>query len=299
MAGFTALPLRDQRLLQWLVSGELVTAELATLLAYGNLRVAQRRLARLVEYEFLRGFWSANSQRPRGRYAYALTKPTRLDLEALIWPNDPFKRRVVLAPSPVIHQLATHDVLAAFLRASGRDGIGLAGWVPEPAVVHWAAHVGRPEREVRPDAMALFRVGERVVVVLIERDLGTERQAFICDKIVRYNDPGWRAAGATNIGLVVDSPRRAETIAATLRRLSLPWSYVTPLPVWIAVLDRLRRDPFGPVWRAPDGSEASVTSMQSQELEVPLPILEPPALLDEDGPMSLDGRAAAAIHWRD
>ena len=47
LAGWSALPERDRRLLEWLVVGEFMTADLATVLAYGSLRVAQRRLARL------------------------------------------------------------------------------------------------------------------------------------------------------------------------------------------------------------------------------------------------------------
>ena len=48
--------------------------------------VRERRLARLVEYGLLTGFWAANRQRPRGRYAYALTRATRAALERMIWP---------------------------------------------------------------------------------------------------------------------------------------------------------------------------------------------------------------------
>jgi len=80
---WTALPARDQHLLLWLLGGDIVTAQLAALLVYGQLRTAQRRLARLVELGLLRGFWSATAQRPRGRYAYVLTRPTRLDVERL------------------------------------------------------------------------------------------------------------------------------------------------------------------------------------------------------------------------
>jgi hypothetical protein len=76
MAGWLGLPERDRRLIEWLWTGDVVTAELAALLAYGNLRVAQRRLARLGEYGLVRGFWSANRQRPRGRYGYARPCPS-------------------------------------------------------------------------------------------------------------------------------------------------------------------------------------------------------------------------------
>lgn len=55
---WTALPARDQQLLLWLLAGNIVTAQLATLLVYGQLRTTQRRLSRLVELGLLRGFGS-------------------------------------------------------------------------------------------------------------------------------------------------------------------------------------------------------------------------------------------------
>ena len=84
---WTALPVRDQRLLLWLLGADVVTAQLAALLVYGQLRTAQRRLARLVEYGLVAGFWAAGVQRPRGRYAYALTPAARADIERLVWPD--------------------------------------------------------------------------------------------------------------------------------------------------------------------------------------------------------------------
>lgn len=149
--GWTALPPRDRRIVEWLVSGDVITAQLAALLAYGGLRIAQRRLKKLADYGLIRGFWAANSQRPRGRYAYALTRPTRKDIEQLMWGGRRPRAADVEAPSPVIHQLATHDLLAAFLRASPLgDGIGLAGWAPERATA--LAFGGF----LRPDALAVI-----------------------------------------------------------------------------------------------------------------------------------------------
>ncbi len=64
IAAWAALPERDRGLLLWLVHGDVVTAELAGLLAYGHRRIAQRRLARLVEYGLVTGFWAANLSDP-------------------------------------------------------------------------------------------------------------------------------------------------------------------------------------------------------------------------------------------
>jgi hypothetical protein len=143
-AVWTALPARDQHLLLWLLAGDVVTAQLASLLVYGSLRVAQRRLARLVEYGLLRGFWTASAQRPRGRYAYALTRAARSDLERLQWPEGPPDRPPALPASPPIHQLATNDLLAAFLRAGRpeRDE-GLVAWAAERAAASCSASSAR------------------------------------------------------------------------------------------------------------------------------------------------------------
>lgn len=65
-AAWTALPERDRSLLLWLVHSDIVTAELAALLVYDHGRIAQRRLARLVESGLVSGLWAANRQRPAG-----------------------------------------------------------------------------------------------------------------------------------------------------------------------------------------------------------------------------------------
>jgi len=297
MAGWSALPIRDQRLLEWLWTGDVVTAELATVLCYGNLRVAQRRLARLIEYGLVRGFWSANSQRPRGRYAYALTKAARDELELLIWGGetpDPLPGRV-RAPSPVIHQLATHDMLGAFLRASRvADGIGLAAWIPERGAA--LAFKGY----LRPDAIAVFRAGHRATLLMIERDLGTERRDILAKKVADYSNPLNRAPGA-NLGLIVDGRRRSASVRASLRfRLEgLRDSHKEPpTPCWVAVGAELFADPFGALWHSPDGREATVLTMPPHDLRGELPILSSQALLDVDAPDALDDRALEAIRWR-
>lgn len=297
MAGWSALPIRDKRLLEWLWTGDVVTAELAAGLAFGNLRVAQRRLARLGEYGLVRGFWSANSQRPRGRYAYALTREARSGIEYLLWGDDPPSpaRGSVQAPSPVIHQLATHDLLGAFLGASRvADGIGLVAWLPERAAA--LAFKGY----LRPDAIAVFSNRARATLLMIERDLGTERRDILAKKVEHYSNPLNRAPGA-NLGLVVESGRRSAAVRASLRpRLDRfkEWHKQTPIPCWIAVSAELFADPFGAIWRSPDGREATVLTMPPHELKYPLPILSAPAFLDDDGPEALDDRALEAIRWR-
>ncbi len=211
MAGWSALPLRDQRLLEWLFMGDVITAAMAAVMAYGHLRVAQRRLARLAEYGLVRGFWAANSQRPRGRFAYALTKAARAGLAQLIWDGRLSAPDKVAAPSPVIHQLATHDLLMAILQAPSSREVYLAGWAPERAIaLSFRGYL-------RPDALAVIGIGDRAVQLFIERDLGTERGAILAAKARTYS--GYRSADDVpmNVGFVVESARRAAALAYRLR----------------------------------------------------------------------------------
>ena len=279
---WTALPARDQHLLLWLLAGDVVTAQLASLLVYGALRVAQRRLARLVEYGLLRGFWTASAQRPRGRYAYALTRAARSDLERLQWPEGPPDRPSALPASPPVHQLATHDLLAAFLRAGSPEaGEGLVAWVPE-----------RPCGELlgvlRPDALAGVRVGQRTLALFLERDLGTERGEVLADKVRRYRSVFSRAPGdAMAVGFVVASDRRAQTIHALGRRL--PGS----LTLLTVVADQLLVDPLGAAWL--DGQRPRSIRDLASLGHADEPILGLGCLLDADALAAFDDRGASTL----
>ena len=291
MAGWSALPLRDRRLLEWLFMGDVVTAEMAAVMAYGHLRVAQRRLAKLAEYGLLRGFWSANSQRPRGRYAYALTKAARTGLAQLIWDGELSKPARVEAPSPVIHQLATHDLLVAILRAPSSRDAYLAGWAPERAIA--LAFGGY----LRPDALAVIGVGDRAVELFVERDLGTERGAILASKARVYSSHLSGHEVPMNVGFVVESARRAAALAYRLRH----WltQYELPgrgkAPCWVTVAAELAADPFGEIWRAPDGRRVSARDMASFEASRELPPLGPLCLLEDHGPQALDDRLLRAV----
>jgi len=290
LAGWMALPERDRAVLLWLLVGDVMTAELAALLAYGHRRIAQRRLARLAEYGLVSGSWAANRQRPRGRYAYSLTKAARTGLERLVWPDG--RARLdggVEVVSPVIHGLATHDLLAAFLRASEpATATGLAAWVPERACLRlfggW----------LRPDALAVIRVGARSIVLLIERDLGTERGAVLPDKVRRYRSAFSRSSQdpPIHVGIVADSARRAASVGRLITRSDQPGP---PVDVWVIAETALTADPLRAIWTSPGGAVVRTVDLAAHWSADPWPLLSPGCLGGPDGLEGLDERVFTAI----
>ncbi len=293
VSAWTALPERDRALLLWLVQGDVVTAELAALLAYGHRRIAQRRLARLVEYGLLTGFWAANRQRPRGRYAYSLTKMARSQLERLVWPlgKPTLLDGAIETVSPVIHQLATHDLLAAFLRVADPDAeVGLAGWVPERALVRLTS-----TGFLRPDALAILRVWESMIVLFIECDLGTERGAVLVEKVRRYRSVYSRLKqpGSLHVGVVVGSQRRAFAVRRALRGPSE--DPAEAIRVWVTTEAELLANPHAAMWVSPTIDAARTIDLGPHPFDDPWPILQPLCLATPDGMEALDERAIAAV----
>jgi hypothetical protein len=281
-----ALPVRDQHLLLWLLSADIVTAQLAALLVYGHLRTAQRRLARLAELGILRGFWAASMHRPRGRHAYVLTRQARADIERITWPSGRPDRARDVPPSAVIHQLATHDLLAAFVRAG--DPLlheGIFAWIPERACAQLF------DGYLRPDALAGVRVGDRAIVLFIERDLGSERGEVLAEKVRRYRSVFARAVDLpVQVGFVVESERRAKTVHEVANRQPVAASG----PAFLTALDaRVRADPFGVRWT--DGREAWSTRDLTSTMPASWPILAPACLADADSLAALDDRALDMI----
>ena len=282
-----ALPNRDQHLLLWLLSADIVTAQLAALLVYGHLRTAQRRLARLAELGILRSFWAANMHRPRGRHAYSLTRQARADVERISWPTGRPDRARDVPPSAVIHQLATHDLLAAFVRAGDpllREGI--FAWVPERACAQLF------DGYLRPDALAGVRVGDRAIALFIERDLGSERGEVLAEKVRRYRSVFARAVDLpVQVGFVVESERRARTVHEVAQRSHVAASG----PVFLTAVDhQFRADPFAARWT--DGREVwSTRGLISEVDHAPRPILTPGCLVDADAIAALDDRALGMI----
>jgi hypothetical protein len=282
-AAWSALPTRDQQLLLWLLMGDIVTARLAALLLYGSLRVAQRRLSRLVEYGLVRGFWTAGPQRPHGCYAYALTRASRQDIERLEWPEGPPDRPPELPASAPVHQLATHDLFAAFLRTGNpTTGEGIFAWLPERAC-------GQLFGFLRADALAGIRVGERALTLFIERDLGTERGEVLAEKIRRYRSVFSRTPELRiGVGFVVESSRRARSIHALASRRS-PGVFVLTVTA-----DALQADPLGVHWS--DGSsELSIRDLADEPVPSEAPVLTPGCLADIELLAAFDDRGALML----
>jgi hypothetical protein len=284
-AGWPALPARDRALLTWLAVGEVITAELAALLVYGHPRVARRRLARLREYGLLRGFWTANAQRPRGRHAYELTKGVRAELERLIWQDAAESPRRRTPTSPAIHQLATHDLLAALLAAARpEDGTGLFAWLPERAC---AALFGG---YLQPDALAGIRCGRQAIAMFVERDLGTERGPVVVAKAQRYIAMlGSRdAPGPVNVGFVVESGLRARSV---LRALHQAGASAADPHFWVAVQSDLRRDAFAARWHSSEGVRVATLGLPGYRSAADEAVLGPQCLLEPAALEALDERA--------
>jgi hypothetical protein len=237
------------------------------------------------------GFWAANRQRPRGRYAYALTKPVRQQLERMVWPDG--KRKLpdgqIETVSPVIHQLATHDVFASFLRAVDHErNVGITAWVPERALIRltWGAWL-------RPDALVVIGVGEASIVLFIERDLGTERGGTLWAKVKSYHDVYDRRteAAPVHVGLVVDTPRRAASVRRGLRGDSDG----AAVRAWVTTAPELAINPYDAVWLSPSGDATRTTELTAHWTGDRWDLLEPGCLADPDALEMLDERVIGFV----
>ena len=140
-------------------------------------------------------------------------------------------------------------------------------------------------------------LGDRVVdPIYVERDLGTERGSILAGKARSYSS--WLHDDlAMNVGFVVESPRRAAAIRHRLRG----WmgEYELPghrkVPCWVTVRGDLTDNPYGEIWRAPDGHSVSARGMDSFKPLCELPPLGPLCLLADGGPEALDDHLLAAI----
>jgi hypothetical protein len=193
--------------------------------------------------------------------------------------------------SPVIHQLATHDLFAAFLRAADPEReIGLAGWVPERALVRLT-----DSGYLRPDALAIVRNRDAMIVLFIERDLGTERGSVLVDKLRRYRNMYWsvKETNVLHVGIVVESQRRAHAVRRALR--SSEAEMAKAVRVWVTTEAELTADPHGAVWISPAVDAIRTIDLERHPFDEPWPILMPLCLATPDALEVLDERVVAAV----
>lgn len=219
--------------------------------------------------------------------SYVLTRATRIDVERLAWPHGRPDRPPDLPSSPPIHQLATLDVFAAFLRHGDpllREGIFT--WIPERVCGHVFGGF------LRPDGLAGIRVGDRAIALFIERDLGTERGEVLAEKIRRYRSVFARTPDLpVNVGFVVDSERRARTIHDLVSHRRGPDSRITSLT---AIAQQLHKDPFGATWT--DGRLHRPTrDLVPISTGVSWPIVTPGCLSDAEAIAALDDRGLTML----
>lgn len=191
-----------------------------------------------------------------------------------------------LPPSSTLHGLATHDLLAAFLRAVDPTvPAGIFAWIPERACAELFGGY------LRPDAIAGIRVGERAIVLCIERDLGTERGEVLAAKIRRYRSVFGRSGELPiHVGFVVGSGRRARTIHDLVRRggaLGAGVSFLT------AVDGELEADPLGAHWA--DGLVSVPTRGLEAYGDTDASLLTAGCLSDPDALAAFDDRAAQGM----
>ncbi len=145
---------------------------------------------------------------------------------------------------------------------------------------------------LRPDALAVIRVRDRLIALFIERDLGSERGEALGEKIRRYRlvfarDPEL----PVNVGFVVESERRVRTVHAQAEGQRVVASAVTVLT---AIDEQLRRDPLGGLWS--DGNRGRLTrDLPALAAVASGPILTPGCLADGDTLAALDDRGATLL----
>lgn len=96
--------------------------------------------------------------------------------------------------------------------------------------------------------------------MFVERDLGTEPTRVLLAKVARYRTLLARAPGlGANLGIVVETPRRARSLLARLESIG-----AAPSPqLWVGVAPVLQADPYHARWLNPVGETPTTLDLPS------------------------------------
>ena len=136
-----------------------------------------------------------------------------------------------------------------------------------------------------------------MIVLFIERDLGTERGSVLVDKVRRYRNMYAREKEpkALHVGIVVDSQRRAHAVRRILRATETKLDIARAVRVWVITEAELTADPHGAVWISPAVDAVRTIDLEPHPIDDPWSILSPLCLATADALDVLDERVLAAL----
>jgi hypothetical protein len=253
---------RDRLIVSLLAEHQVLTTDQLAAVAFGSVRRAQDRLARLAGMGVLWRFrfsLAAGGTSP-AHYALGYVGARLAAAARSAAPPRPAawqQRLERLAESPQLrHRLGANGVfidLAGYARThpdqvAGPDGVGgvTMWWPPERAARFFVAYPGAGEQTVlRPDGYGCWEAAGRVVRFFLEYDTGTESHTVLADKLAAYTDVP--AARFGILAFTVGSRRREANLHRALRAALGP----TGPELVIATMSRDHGHPdgpAGPVW---------------------------------------------------
>lgn len=202
------LRVRDRAVLRILNRAGAATSAQLTVLAYGNRRLAQRRLERLWRFGLLeRSRQPPAASQAGAPYAYRLSAACRRRLGA--------PRPRSRGPGYLGHTLDAVDAVCALVRTPARDGGSIVQlWLPE----RLAARILAPGPE--PDAIVVLADDAGSGVLCLEIDEGSQHLAPIRAKLEAYRRALAGRAG-WHVVFVVPGPARASWLARLAGSLEL------------------------------------------------------------------------------
>ncbi len=201
-----SLHYRDRAVLRILDRAEAATPRQLTILVYGHLRIAQRRLLRLWQAGLLERAIVPQAQRGGAELAYRLSDRARRRL------GDTATRS--RGSNRLGHTLDVVEAVCALVTADGdpRRDSPVRLWLDEPSA---AAVLGTPPY---PDGVVAIEAGGRSGVICLEIDEATQRRAVIEAKVNGYRrlfdaNPSW------SLLFVVPSRNRARWLRMVANRV--------------------------------------------------------------------------------